>query len=372
MSNEILIVLISFICLFYSQLERNAAWFAHLSSVCMIVITATFLAIIGVIPSDNPVYSFFLSDATPVAMVLLILNLRLSDLRSVRPKLILLFCIGSTGVLVGGLVAGFIGNLLNITNSDLAIAQLIASYIGGGENAVAMREMIQIPDDLFVAVFAADNIVTSLWMALTLYLARDAGDSEIIEEVGSMKVEGLNLESLLFNIGISVLVVAVSSALSEHVGFFHRYMYLTIIALIIGQFSYVRSRINGSYLLGSFLFLGFFFSIGAISIVSSFSDVSLYLLCLPFIIVLTQGAFIYLGARFLKLSRVEVATVSQSLIGGPATAVAIAHSKGWREGVSIAMLFGILGYAVGNYISYFAYLVLKVPMICSSPVWVSL
>ena len=358
MDSQFLILIMALTCLFFSKMERKAVWFAHLSAVCMIVISATFLAILGFIPSNHPIYDFFLGEATPVAMVLLLINLKISDLKSIQPKLIVIFMIGALGVMIGGIMAGALGAYLEIDQSKLAATQLIASYIGGGENSVAIREMIAIPNDLFVAVFAADNIVTSIWMAFTLYAARNSKPEKCSSNIGTMTNEKFGLEGLVFNIAISIAIVVCSNLLTIYVGFLHRYMYLTTLALVIGQIPYVKRNINGSYLLGSFLFLGFFFSIGAISSVSSFSDVSIFILALPFLIVMFQGVFVFGAARFLKVGGVEAATISQALVGGPATAIAIAHSRGWKKGTSIAMIFGILGYALGNYVAYLSFIIL--------------
>ena len=68
---------------------------------------------------------------------------------------------------------------------------------------------------------------------------------------------------------------------------------------------------------------------------------------------------ISLGAKLLKVNTLEASVVSQALIGGPATAVAIGQISGSKKAAGIGMFFGILGYGVGNYIaSLFYYLLL--------------
>jgi len=52
----------------------------------------------------------------------------------------------------------------------------------------------------------------------------------------------------------------------------------------------------------------------------------------------------------LKLDLAEVMVASNACILGPATAAALAASKGWRPLITPGMLVGLLGYAFGTFI----------------------
>ncbi|GGE29750.1 hypothetical protein GCM10011571_34920 [Marinithermofilum abyssi] len=51
-----------------------------------------------------------------------------------------------------------------------------------------------------------------------------------------------------------------------------------------------------------------------------------------------------------KIDEETLAVASQACVGGPSTALALATSKGWMWLVTPAVLPGVLGYAVGNYV----------------------
>ena len=54
------------------------------------------------------------------------------------------------------------------------------------------------------------------------------------------------------------------------------------------------------------------------------------------------------GGRLLRLPMQAVLIASNANVGGPATAAAMASSKGWQHMIQPAMLTGSLGYAVAT------------------------
>lgn len=59
------------------------------------------------------------------------------------------------------------------------------------------------------------------------------------------------------------------------------------------------------------------------------------------------------GGRLLRLPMQAVLIASNANVGGPATACAMASSKGWLHMMQPAMLTGSLGYAVATAIGCF-------------------
>ena len=69
------------------------------------------------------------------------------------------------------------------------------------------------------------------------------------------------------------------------------------------------------------------------------------------VLVIAIHALIVFGVgKWFKLEVEMLAVASQAAIGGPSTALALASSKGWASLMTHAVLMGIFGYAVGNYI----------------------
>ena len=74
------------------------------------------------------------------------------------------------------------------------------------------------------------------------------------------------------------------------------------------------------------------------------------LLVLCFIMVVVNMLFCFVGAKIFKTSLEDAIIASNANIGGPTTAAGMAFSQGWTALVGPAMLVGVLGYVIGNYL----------------------
>ena len=101
--------------------------------------------------------------------------------------------------------------------------------------------------------------------------------------------------------------------------------------------------------MGSTLMLLFFATIGAgagsLSALRSTGWLTGFIL----ILLVVHLTFALVGGRLVAgCSMRSVLTASNANIGGPATAAAMAASRGWKDMVRPAMLTGSLGYSIGT------------------------
>ncbi len=61
-------------------------------------------------------------------------------------------------------------------------------------------------------------------------------------------------------------------------------------------------------------------------------------------------AICLVGGKLLRLPMQSVLIASNANVGGPATAAAMASSKGWQHLIQPALLTGCFGYAIANWI----------------------
>ncbi len=112
----------------------------------------------------------------PASLILLTLSVDLKALKSLGFKPILIFLTGSAGVIIGGplailIVHAIAPGLVSIPPDELwkGLSTMAGSWIGGGANQTAMKEIFQVADNLFATVVVVDVLVANIWMGFLLY-----------------------------------------------------------------------------------------------------------------------------------------------------------------------------------------------------------
>jgi uncharacterized membrane protein len=122
----------------------------------------------------------------PASLVLLCLSIDIKGILKLGPKAIIMFLTGTLGIILGGPIAILV---LSFFSPDLVggagpdevwrgLSTVAGSWIGGGANQTAMKEIYGPSDELFSAMVTVDVIVANIWMAFLLY---GAGISEKVD-----------------------------------------------------------------------------------------------------------------------------------------------------------------------------------------------
>ncbi|MBI4236793.1 MAG: DUF819 family protein [Deltaproteobacteria bacterium] len=355
MEPELLLLVILIVSVLCLSLERKIAWFLHINGICLIILCGVLLAALGFVPHQHALYDFFSGTLVPLAIALLIMSLDIRLLTKLPRKFLAIYAIGIVASMSGALVAALIFRDLGLDAAKLA-AQLGASYIGGGENAVAMQKIFNIPLPLFVGTFAVDNVLTSLWMLLMIFfIGPYRVQSEFVGVIEKPPPPMFTIIEILSLIFCAIGVVWIAQFLSTRIGLLHTLLYVSLLSILAGQMGWVRRLSQSAYLLGVLLFLPFFFAIGAHSDFAAIARLPAAVLAMPPIVVGVHGLIMVICGKFLRIPRHYLAVASQSLIGGPSTAVAVAQAREWHEGVPIAVIAGVGGYAIANFIGVLIY-----------------
>ncbi len=112
----------------------------------------------------------------PASLVLLTVSIDLREVLKLGPKALAMFFTGTVGVILGGPVAIMIVGTFNpqlVGGSDSeavwrGLSTVAGSWIGGGANQVAMKEVFEPSDELFSVMLAVDIFVAEVWMAFLL------------------------------------------------------------------------------------------------------------------------------------------------------------------------------------------------------------
>ncbi|GAB4250528.1 MAG: DUF819 family protein [Ekhidna sp.] len=328
----------------------------------------------GFIPSasdSSPVYEGIFRYVAPASIFFLLLGVNMKELKKAGVPMLVSFLLGSLGTMIGVVVAL---NLIDYeevfgANAAAIAGMMTGTYTGGSANfnAVALHYEVFREGAVFTGVVVADNIITAIWMIVTLSLPVmlqklqpnnpiSAGDDHSLHE--NREVESLGPKSLALLLLLGSATLLVSDFLEELLLSFDMnfpsILILTTVALLLAQLRAVQS-ISGAKMLGMFsvyLFLavvGAFCEIGALIDVGSHAfDIFLF----TSMIVLIHGAFLILSGFLLKSDWSIVAIASQSNIGGPSTALALAKSVGRSDLILPAILAGSLGSGLGTYLGF--------------------
>ena len=139
----------------------------------------------------------------PASLVLLTLSIDIKGIINLGPKAIIMFLAGTFGIVIGGPLTII---LLSYISPDLVggsgpdeiwkgLATIAGSWIGGGANQTAMKEMFGCSDKLFSAMITVDVIVANIWMAFLLY---GAGISTRVDKW--FKADSSSIEALKVNL----------------------------------------------------------------------------------------------------------------------------------------------------------------------------
>jgi len=97
----------------------------------------------------------------------------------------------------------------------------------------------------------------------------------------------------------------------------------------------------------------FFVTVGASADIAMMLDSAMMIVALTAIIIIVHMIVIFSGSRFFKLDLAEVIIASNACAAGPTTAAALAASKGWKSLVTPAVMCGVFGYVIANFIGVF-------------------
>lgn len=369
--------ILAFLCFLIAASEWlcRKTFLKHLSSSLLVIILGAIFANLGLIPSASnasPVYDGIFKYVAPLCIFFLLLGVSLKKLRKAGIPMLVMFFVGSLGTIAGVLVALQLVSIETVFgDSYKAIAGMMTgTYIGGSVNfnAVALHYDVVRDGATYTGVVVADNIVTAIWMMVTLSIPkimgrfrpnpelRVVGGEDIsTDEHDHEKVDPLQL-SILLALGLVILLISdqISGWLGDLGVSFPSILLLTTFALVMAQFKAIQ-RLSGAKLLGMFSVYLFLAVVGAFCEVTALVDVGEHavgILVFTTAIVVIHGLFMLAVGWFFKTDWALVAIASQANIGGGSTALALAKSFKRDDLLLPAILAGSIGSGVGTYFGF--------------------
>ncbi len=323
---------------------------------------------LGVIPHSAPIYSTASSLLVPVAIPLILMRADLKKVVTEAGPMLIAFVVAVTLTIAGTFAAAAI---IDMGEDAAKIAgALAASYIGGSLNFVATAEAVGLDDSsLYIAALSADAVGAILFLALLLllpsvaiarkampskFLAIENEQSEMnsppvtVEDQGARFRLDLSVNGIAVSLAICLVAQGIASAFDADFAFI---LIVTVLALVVANFAKPVTRfVRHEFEVGTLLMYVFFGAIGAGAEISAVVGSAMPAALFITVLITVHLALLLIVGRILRLDLAEAMIASNACILGPATAAAMAASRGWKELVTPGVLVGSLGYSIATFI----------------------
>jgi len=381
---------------FYTASRPAGFWkrfYRIVPSLLLCYFLPSLLSTVGVIsPENSKIYFVASRFLLPTSLVLLTLSIDLKGIVRLGPKAVILFLTGTVGSVVGGPLAIVVTSQIrpDIVGGEGAdavwrgLTTVAGSWIGGGANQVAMKEVFGVGDRIFSALIAVDVIVANIWMACLLFAAgrsdsidrRMGADTTSIDDLKErisryqadvMRIPKLPDTMIVCAAGFAATAIAHAAAdvlapwvqanapelakfsLTSH--FFWIVVIATALGVILSRTPARRLEGVGASRLGSALLYVLVASIGMKMDLKAIFDYT-GLFAVGMIWMAVHANIMILVARMIKAPVFFMAVGSQANIGGAASAPIVAAAF-HPSLATVGVLLAVLGYALGTYMAWF-------------------
>lgn len=331
------------------------------SGVVWIILLGILLSNTGVIPTKSQAYDFVGGVLMPMAIPMLLIKADLRRIFSESGRVMIGFGIAALSTLTGALIGYLLLDLGSI--GPKAAAVYTAGWIGGAVNFVAVSEAVAMtPEEFSVAMGASSPVSVIALMALltlpSIKLLQRWLPSAILDGKDSanptlqMKVEDMPPAQMVGLIAISGGICGLAEVISDWMGYPQYYvLVVTVLALLVANlFPRYMDKLRGEFSLAMLLMYLFFAAIGCGTDATSFLGSALILFFYGLIIIGIHLLVLIVVSRVFRLDLAEVVIASAAALVGPAPAAAIASARQWPSLVTPAVMCGIFGYAIANFI----------------------
>jgi uncharacterized membrane protein len=330
----------------------------------------------------------------PGALVLLTLSVDLPSILKLGWKLVFVFCAGTVGIMLGAIGSYLLFAWLHPStvagDTWAGMAALAGSWIGGGANMVAIREVFGVDATTFGQIAVVDVAIANLWMAILLFLAGRADafdrnrnvDTRALDELKARIAEFQakhartpTLTDLMVIVGLGFGLVGLAHAIATPVaGWFEQnvewasrfsltspFVWIVVLSTAFGLIaSFTRARNlegAGASKIGTLLLYFLIACIGMQMDLLSLLDRP-WLFALGVVWISVHVACLWIAMKLTRAPLFYLAIGSQGNIGAAASAPVVAAA--FHPSLApVGVLLGTVGYATGTYLAYVVGLTLK-------------
>ncbi len=377
---------------FITSSSKNLFWiqfYKYIPALLLCYFIPSIFNSLGVISGDYSKLYFVASRyLLPTSLALLTISVDIHEIKKLGSKALIMFFTGTFGIIAGGPIAIM---LVSLIDPDIVggsgpdaiwrgLSTVAGSWIGGGANQAAMKEVFEVNDKLFSAMVAVDVIVANIWMATLLYgtgvvhkidnwLEADSSSiNELKEKIEAYQTQILKIPNTsdtikVLSVGFGITAFAhfgadlIAPAILQNAPSLSKFsltssfFWLIVLSTTLGvALSFTKARQLeglGASRVGSVFIYILVATIGMkMNILAIFDNPGLFLVGL---IWMMFHAFMLIAvAKAIKAPFFFMAVGSQANVGGAASAPIVA-SAFHPSLAPVGVLLAVLGYAIGTY-----------------------
>ena len=354
---------------FTRWLEERFDWVKKISSAVVCTLLGIALANMGVIAHTGPMHDAVFTFAIPYAIVLVIIGTDMRELTNAGRPMLIAYGAACFGSLVGGVASGAMMAAWVGPETWKLAGAFSAAFAGGGMNFAAVGQGLEMDASTFSAAAVADNLSTVPYLLAQVglfgilsatFLSRSGVGASASEAVGEADEEAmrrrwtdteLNITDIAILGALPLLALWTARLLSGYLPAIPEVLWLTTMALVAAQLPWAR-KLRGAEVLSYFALHIFFIVLGAASVLSEVAQAGLPIFSFMIALLVIHVVVAYGIGWFARVDLATVSIASQAAIGGPGSALAIGMAMKWHKLVAPAVIVGIFGYALGNYLGF--------------------
>jgi uncharacterized membrane protein len=326
----------------------------------------------------------------PASLILLCLGIDFKGIKRLGPKALIMFFSATVGIIIGGpiallLVNGLAPGLIPGDSDEIwrGLSTVAGSWIGGGANQTAMKEIYEVKDNLFGTMIVVDVVVANIWLGFLLYGANISdrldrwlkADNSAIEDL-KQRVENYRasiaemptLPKLFVLLAIGFGGVGLSHWGSDIItpfmkgfddslsrmrlnslmsGFFWLIVISTTLGLLMSLTRFRKLEGIGASRWGSVFIYVLVATIGMkMNLGEVFKNLGLFAVGISWMMI--HVLILLFVAKLIRAPFFFVAVGSQANVGGAASAPVVASAFSTSL-APVGVLMAVLGYALGTY-----------------------
>ena len=386
----IIMLILGFV--FYTSSSENPIWkkfYSVVPALLMCYFLPSLLGTFGIIDPDSSKLYFVASRyLLPASLVLLTISVDLKEIVKLGPKALVMFFTAPVGIIIGGPIAILIFSAVapDVISAPppnevwRGMTTIAGSWIGGGANQAAMKEVFDVNGELFSKMVAVDILVGNTWLGLLL---AGIGYTKLIDK--KLKADSSAIESLknkmdayqssisrmpsLTDLMLILMVGFISTGMAhffsdliapfiaENFPYLDKYsltsgfFWLVVLATTFGVvLSFTKAKElegAGASKIGSVFIYILVATIGMhMDIMAVFDDPGLFLVGITWMVI--HVTLLLIVAKLIKAPYFFVAVGSTANVGGAASAPVVAAA--FHPALApVGVLLAVLGYVLGTY-----------------------